>query len=112
MGDDHEMVLQGIRTMLSHDLQEVEIAGVATTLDAAFAVARCEQPDVVLTDAGLGKDLGLDRCRRLKQADPSVHVVFLTVRCPRRRLLSGRLVAPGDAAHHFVEAGSVNRSSR
>jgi DNA-binding NarL/FixJ family response regulator len=79
MVDDHEMVLHGIRAMLAHHQDAVEIVGTATNLEDAFALARRERPDVVLTDVRLGKDSGLDLCRRIKQADPSMHVVFLTV---------------------------------
>jgi DNA-binding NarL/FixJ family response regulator len=79
MVDDHQMVLQGIQAMLAHHQNEVQIVGTATTLDEAFSLAQRERPDIVLSDVRLGKDSGLDLCRRLKQADPSVHVVFLTV---------------------------------
>jgi DNA-binding NarL/FixJ family response regulator len=79
MVDDHQMVLQGIQAMLAHHHSEVQIVGTATTLDEAFSLAQRERPDIVLSDVRLGKDSGLDLCRRLKQADPSVHVVFLTV---------------------------------
>jgi DNA-binding NarL/FixJ family response regulator len=79
MVDDHQMVLQGIQAMLAHHQSEVQIVGTATTLDEAFSLAQRERPDIVLSDVRLGKDSGLDLCRRLKQADPSVHVVFLTV---------------------------------
>jgi DNA-binding NarL/FixJ family response regulator len=79
MVDDHEMVLHGIRAMLAHHQAAVEIAGTATTLDEALTFALREQPDIVLSDVRLGKDSGLDLCRRIKQAAPSIHVVFLTV---------------------------------
>ncbi|MGY2876081.1 DNA-binding NarL/FixJ family response regulator [Marmoricola sp. URHA0025 HA25] len=79
MVDDHEMVLHGIRAMLAHHQEAVEIVATATTLDDAFALVRREQPDIVLSDVRLGKDSGLDLCRRIKQSDPAIHVVFLTV---------------------------------
>src|SRR3954467_5747033 len=79
MVDDHEMVLHGIRAMLAHHQEAVEIVATATTLEDAFALVRREQPDIVLSDVRLGKDSGLDLCRRIKQSDPSIHVVFLTV---------------------------------
>jgi DNA-binding NarL/FixJ family response regulator len=79
MVDDHEMVLHGIRAMLAPHGAAVEIVGTATTLDEALVVARRESPDIVLSDVRLGKDSGLDLCRRLKQEHPGMHVVFLTV---------------------------------
>src|SRR3954470_17703857 len=79
MVDDHEMVLQGIRAMLTRHAAEVEIVGTATTSDEALSVTRGERPDIVLSDVRLGKDSGLDLCRKLKQEHPGMHVVFLTV---------------------------------
>jgi DNA-binding NarL/FixJ family response regulator len=79
MVDDHEMVLHGIRSMLAHHDQDVTIVGTATTLDEALSLARRERPDIVLSDVRLGKDSGLDLCRQIKQFDPAIRVVFLTV---------------------------------
>ncbi len=79
MVDDHEMVLHGIRAMLARHERDVTIVGTALTLDDALAVARREVPDIVLTDVRIGKDSGLDLCRRLKEQHPTMHVVFLTV---------------------------------
>lgn len=79
MVDDHEMVLHGIRAMLTRHADEVQIVGTATTLDEALAVTRREAPDIVLSDVRLGKDSGLDLCRQLKREHPGIHVVFLTV---------------------------------
>jgi DNA-binding NarL/FixJ family response regulator len=38
-----------------------------------------ERPDVVLSDVRLGRDSGLDLCRRLVAQHPATKVVFLTV---------------------------------
>lgn len=79
MVDDHEMVLHGIRAMLAQHRDLVQIVGTATSLDEALSLTRRELPDVVLSDVRLGKDSGLDLCRQLKQQNPEIHVVFLTV---------------------------------
>lgn len=77
--DDHEMVLHGVQAMLAHFDEDVTVVGTAATLDEAQAVVRREQPEIVLCDIRLGRDSGLDLCRRLKETFPGVHVVFLTV---------------------------------
>ncbi|GAA1509599.1 response regulator [Nocardioides humi] len=79
MADDHEMVLHGVQAMLAHFGDEVEVVGTATDLEQALAVVRDAEPDIVLCDIRLGRDSGLDLCRRVKQTSPGVHVVFLTV---------------------------------
>ncbi len=79
MADDHEMVLHGVKAMLSHFTDDVEVVGMATNLVDALALVTKERPDVLLCDIRLGKDSGLDLCLQAKSLEPSVHVVFLTV---------------------------------
>jgi DNA-binding NarL/FixJ family response regulator len=79
MADDHEMVLHGVQAMLAHFPEEVEVVATATDLDSALAAVVRERPDIVLCDIRLGRDSGLDLCRRVKQQYPGTHVVFLTV---------------------------------
>lgn len=77
--DDHEMVLHGLTAMLEQHADRVEVVGRATTAEEALAVVARESPDVVLSDVRLGRDSGLDLCRRLVAQQPGVRVVFLTV---------------------------------
>lgn len=79
LADDHEMVLHGVVAMLSHFEADVSVVGLATTSAEAEAVVARERPDVLLCDIRLGRDSGLDLCRRVKSLHPSTHVVFLTV---------------------------------
>ncbi len=79
MADDHEMVLHGVKAMLSHFTDDVAVVGMATNLVDALALVTDERPDVLLCDIRLGKDSGLDLCLQVKSLDPSIHVVFLTV---------------------------------
>jgi DNA-binding NarL/FixJ family response regulator len=77
--DDHEMVLHGLTAMLEQHADRVEVVGRATTADEALAVVARESPDVVLSDVRLGRDSGLDLCRRIVAQQPGAKVVFLTV---------------------------------
>ncbi len=77
--DDHEMVLHGLNAMLSHFDDEVQIVGVATSLDEARRVVSEHTPDVVLSDVRLGRDSGLDLVAELARTHPEVKVVMLTV---------------------------------
>lgn len=79
MADDHEMVLHGVKAMLSQFPDDVEISGMATNLADAMSLVTTEKPDILLCDIRLGKDSGLDLCRQARAAQPELHVVFLTV---------------------------------
>lgn len=77
--DDHEMVLEGLRSMLRR--YESEVAIVGTTTDAADAVrlARELEPDIVLLDVRMRARSGFELCEELETALPAVKVVMLSV---------------------------------
>jgi two-component system response regulator DevR len=75
--DDHELVRVGLRTLLTTDPQ-IEVLGEAATGAQAIAMAREQQPDVVLLDAHLPDFSGPDVCRRLRAAVPAAVVAMLT----------------------------------
>jgi DNA-binding NarL/FixJ family response regulator len=77
--DDHEMVLHGVTTMLSHFTDDVAVVGTATNVTDALRLLTEQHPDVLLCDIRLGKESGLDLCRQAKTDDPRLRVVFLTV---------------------------------
>jgi DNA-binding NarL/FixJ family response regulator len=79
MVDDHEMVLHGVRAMLVHFVDDVDVVGTATDVNGAMSLVTTERPDVVLCDIRLGRESGLDLCKQVKAASPDTHVVFLTV---------------------------------
>jgi DNA-binding NarL/FixJ family response regulator len=79
MVDDHEMVLHGVKAMLAHFVDDIDVVGTATDVDGAMALVTTERPDVMLCDIRLGRESGLDLCRQVKAASPETHVVFLTV---------------------------------
>src|SRR2546429_1527855 len=75
--DDHELVRVGLRTLLGTDPQ-IEVLGEAAAGAQAIAIAREQQPDVVLLDAHLPDFSGPDVCRRLRAAVPDAVVAILT----------------------------------
>lgn len=79
MADDHEMVLHGVQAMLAHFGDEIDVVGTATDMAGAVTIVRDTVPDIILCDIRLGRDSGLDLCRQVKQLQPGIHVVFLTV---------------------------------
>jgi DNA-binding NarL/FixJ family response regulator len=77
--DDHQVVLEGLRSMLASQSARVEVVGAVTNGPDALELAAELRPDVVLLDVRLKGTSGLDVCRDLVAAVPSVKVVFLTV---------------------------------
>jgi two-component system, NarL family, response regulator DevR len=75
--DDDEVVRVGLKTLLSID-PEIKVLGEVAAGAQAIAVAREQQPDVVLLDAHLPDLSGPEVCRRLRAAVPTAAVAMLT----------------------------------
>ncbi|MBA3990608.1 MAG: response regulator transcription factor [Propionibacteriales bacterium] len=77
--DDHQIVIDGLKAMLSRHAEAVEVVGEATDRETALAVVDGTDPDVVLLDVRLRGASGLDLCRELLRRAPQRRVVVLTV---------------------------------
>jgi DNA-binding NarL/FixJ family response regulator len=77
--DDHEMVLHGLTAMLGHFVDDVAIAGTATTAAEARGLIARERPDIVLSDVRIGRDSGIDLAADIAVSSPETKVVMLTV---------------------------------
>ena len=77
--DDHQVVLEGLRSMLASQTHRVEIVGATTNPTDALHLAGEVKPDVVLLDVRLKGASGLDLCRQLVEQFARVRVVFFTV---------------------------------
>ena len=75
--DDHPVVREGLRSMLSDTA--VTVVGDAGTAAEAIRVAADAAPDVVLLDLGLPDLDGLSAVARLKQVRPQAAVLVLTM---------------------------------
>ncbi len=75
--DDHEVVREGLRAVLSgrDDMRVVAEAG--TIADAIEAAAR-EMPDVVIMDVRLPDGSGVEACRSIREILPATRVIMLT----------------------------------
>ncbi len=77
--EDLPQVAQHLQGMLARE-QEVEVAGVQSSADAAIAQATTEKPDIVMIDALLqGKVTGFDVAKRVREASPGTRIVLVTV---------------------------------
>jgi len=75
--DDHLMVREGLRSMLSGD--EIEIVGEASTGAEAVRAAADLSPEVVLLDLELPDMDGLTVLRQLKEIAPALPVLVVTM---------------------------------
>ena len=85
--DDHEVVLAGVRSLLSA-AGGIAIAGEARTGAQAVEAAVRLRPDVVLLDLELPDMTGVDACREILDVRAARSVVFLTSHTDEQSVLS------------------------
>ncbi|MCV7230848.1 response regulator [Mycolicibacterium komossense] len=77
--DDHEMVIEGLKAMLSSFRARVRVVGQAVGVENALEVISSLKPDIVLCDVRMKGASGLDLCRAVREHDPNRKVVLLSV---------------------------------
>jgi two-component system, NarL family, response regulator NreC len=77
IADDHEVVLEGVRSLIERQ-PDLEVCGLATTGREAVDLARKTNPDVVVLDLTMPGLDGLDAIRQIKKALPETEVVVFT----------------------------------
>jgi DNA-binding NarL/FixJ family response regulator len=77
--DDHEMVIEGLRAMLTAFTDRIEVVGQAINAEQALAVVAETDPDIVMCDVRMRGESGLDLCLALRERDPERRVVMLSV---------------------------------
>jgi two-component system, NarL family, response regulator DevR len=75
--DDHEVVRQGLRTLLE-TTGGMTVVGEAGTAEEAKRRIPALRPDVAILDGRLPDGSGIDVCREVRSADPSIKVLILT----------------------------------
>jgi DNA-binding NarL/FixJ family response regulator len=75
--DDHEIVRQGLRTLLDPEA-DLQVVGEAATGGEALSTCALLHPDVVLLDLRLPDIDGVEVCRLIRARDIGVHVLALT----------------------------------
>ena len=75
--DDHPVVRQGLRSLLSNhaDLQIIAEAGHA---QEAFAAVKQDTPDIVLLDIRLPGMTGIEAARQIHRDYPQIRIIMLT----------------------------------
>jgi DNA-binding NarL/FixJ family response regulator len=76
--DDHDMVRQGLRTLLEEQA-DIQVAGDAADGSAALDLVERIGPDVLVVDIALPGLSGFDVTRQVRQRFPGVRVVVLSM---------------------------------
>ena len=75
--DDHEIVRQGLRSLLERR-EHLRVVAEAGMVAEAIAMAAETQPDVVVMDVRLPDGTGIEACREIRAARPETKVLMLT----------------------------------
>jgi DNA-binding NarL/FixJ family response regulator len=75
--DDHSIVRQGIKSLLSSHV-DIQVVGEADTAEHALALVRGESPDVALVDIRMPGVSGLDLVRPMLHTNPACKIVILS----------------------------------
>jgi DNA-binding NarL/FixJ family response regulator len=76
LADDHRIFTEALKALLA---EEFELAGDVEDGRALVEAARALRPDVIVADISMPVQNGIDALAELKQHDPDVRVVFLTM---------------------------------
>ncbi len=75
--DDHEVVRQGVRSLLEASGQ-IEVVGEASSASETLARVRASQPDVAVLDVRIPDGNGVEVCREIRSEFPHIHCLMLT----------------------------------
>jgi len=75
--DDHPMVLQGIKALLS-SMKDIELVGLAGNAFEAIDILKKQLVDVTILDINLPDINGIELCKKIKKDYPYVHVLAMS----------------------------------
>jgi DNA-binding NarL/FixJ family response regulator len=78
IGDDHDVVREGLKTLLA-TRADFQVCGEAATGREAVAQARAMKPHVVVLDFSMPELNGLEATRQIRKALPDTEVLILTM---------------------------------
>ncbi|MFW0796321.1 response regulator transcription factor [Gordonia sp. CPCC 205515] len=107
--DDHELVRRGLRDLLS-TAPDLEVVGEAATVGEARVGILAAKPDVAVLDVRLPDGNGVELCRDVRAAEPSVRCLMLTSYADDDALLAAVLAGASGfvlkqiLGHNLIEA--------
>lgn len=109
--DDHDVVRQGLRTLLE-SAGDIVVVAEATTAASAADAALAAEPDVVVMDVRLGDGSGIDATREIRSRLPNTHVLMLTSFADDEAMLASILAGASGFVLKEVRGGEIVRSIR
>lgn len=79
MVDDHQIVIDGLRAMLSTRSDDIEVVAATTDPSDAKRLVMELSPDIAILDVRMRSMSGLELCAELRRIAPETKVVLLTV---------------------------------
>jgi DNA-binding NarL/FixJ family response regulator len=102
--DDHEIVRQGVRTILKHSRPDWEICGEATDGEQAIEAVKSLKPDVVILDVTMPNMNGLEATPKILKHS-NAHVLIFTMHESER--IANEVGSVG--AHGYVQKSQAGR---
>jgi two-component system response regulator DevR len=75
--DDHEVVRQGIRSLLETEA-DIEVVAEADSGRSALDKAKVHDPQIVIMDVRMPEGGGVEACREIRDFNPEIEVIMLT----------------------------------
>jgi DNA-binding NarL/FixJ family response regulator len=104
IADDHEIMREGLKALLEAH-EDIEVVGEATNGQEAIDEVARLQPDVVLMDISMPVMNGLDATRFIKQANPDVKILILTMHEGDAYFFN---ILEAGASGYFIKGGSTS----
>tara|TARA_R110002020_G_scaffold87857_9_gene216260 strand:+ start:1297 stop:1962 length:666 start_codon:yes stop_codon:yes gene_type:complete len=104
--DDHEIVRRGVAQLIDAE-PDLEVVGEAASVHEASRRIAATQPDVAVLDVRLPDGSGIDLCRDIRSAHPSVKCLILTAYDDDEALRAAVLAGASGYVIKNVRGGSI-----
>lgn len=109
--DDHEIVRRGVAQLIDAE-PDLEVVGEAGSVHEAARRIAATRPDVAVLDVRLPDGSGIDLCRDIRSADPSVRCLILTAYDDDEALRSAVLAGASGYVIKNVRGSSIVEAVR
>ena len=96
LADDHQLMRQGLRSMLDEQAN-LEVVGEADDGRTAVRLAKELKPDIVIMDVTMPDLNGIDAARQIRAEDPNVRVIALSMHAERQFVM--QMLAANASGH-------------